>query len=88
MKFAIWVWVTHAFPVRKMKGIKMETINDVMTLKEVMAWLRVSESTIHLWKRLYGFPHTKVGLVVRFSRREVEAWWEKFSTNTKGKVQK
>jgi len=51
---------------------------DVMTKEEVAAFLRVEPSTVYELTRKrsrHPLPFRRVGKYLRFSRTEVERWW-------------
>jgi len=51
---------------------------DVMTKEEVAAFLRVEPSTVYELTRTrsrHPLPFRRVGKYLRFSRTEVERWW-------------
>jgi excisionase family DNA binding protein len=51
---------------------------DVMTKEEVAAFLRVEPSTVYELTRKrsrHPLPFRRVGKYLRFSRTEIERWW-------------
>lgn len=48
--------------------------NDILTLEEVAAYLRVSERTAYEWAQKGEIPCGKLGTAWRFKRDEVTAW--------------
>jgi excisionase family DNA binding protein len=46
----------------------------LLTVKQVAAYLGVSDRSIYLWIRQKNFPFRKVGEDLRFDLAEVEAW--------------
>ena len=48
--------------------------NDILTLEEVAAYLRVSERTVYDWAQKGEIPCGKIGTVWRFKREEIEKW--------------
>ncbi len=48
----------------------------LMTIKEVAAWLAVSEDCVRRWIRDEGMPHFQVAErgVLRFKKEDVENW--------------
>lgn len=51
---------------------------NLMTPKEVSAYLGVSVETLNVWRctKRYNLPHVKVGHLVRYRRADVEAFVE------------
>lgn len=61
-------------PIKALKMTKKMSSDEVLTLPEVAAYLKVTERTIY---RLAGgkrIPAFKVGGVWRFSRADIDAW--------------
>lgn len=56
----------------------MSTEQKVLTKKQISGVLQVSERTIDLWRERYGLPCMKIGLVCRFDREKVLAWFAQF----------
>ena len=53
------------------------TGDDMLTVAELAAWLRVPQNTIYAWRaRRRGPRGTRVGRGVRFRRSDVETWLE------------
>ncbi|NTV28733.1 MAG: helix-turn-helix domain-containing protein [Candidatus Omnitrophica bacterium] len=48
--------------------------SDLMNLEEVSELLGVSKHTIYSWVFEKRIPYIKVGRLLRFSRRETDAW--------------
>lgn len=48
--------------------------NDILTLEEVAAYLRVSERTVYEWAQKGEIPCGKLGTSWRFKRDEIGAW--------------
>jgi excisionase family DNA binding protein len=46
----------------------------LLTVKAVSEWLQVKPSTIYLWAEHGGIPHMKLGRLLRFDAKEIEAW--------------
>ena len=46
------------------------------TVSEASLFLSVKPSTIYQWVHLKEIPHYKIGRIVRFRRRDLEAWVE------------
>lgn len=57
-----------------------EVQDNVMTVKEVAAFLRVSELTVHRLKDAGKLPFFKVGRYIRFNRSDVEAYTQQHAT--------
>ena len=58
--------------------------NDIMTLEEVAAYLKVKPQTIYTWAQEKRIPAAKLGKEWRFKRSIIDAWFnqhidEKFS---------
>lgn len=58
--------------------------NDIMTLEEVAAYLRLKPQTIYTWAQEKKIPAAKLGKEWRFKRSIVDEWFiqhidEKFS---------
>lgn len=52
-----------------------EQIDDLLTLHEVAAMLRVPEATLRYWRHCKTGPNSyKIGRHVRYQRREVDTW--------------
>ncbi len=49
-------------------------MNDIMTLEELAAYLRVSERTVYDWASKGELPGGKIGTSWRFKRSDVEVW--------------
>jgi PTS system nitrogen regulatory IIA component len=49
-------------------------MHDIMTVKEVADYLRVSERTIYDWATKGHIPSGKLGTTWRFKRAEIEQW--------------
>jgi excisionase family DNA binding protein len=63
----------------KVDGPQIEAapVNDpqrLLTVKEVAAYLNVSDRAIYLWVKNKNLPHRKVGEDLRFDLAEVDAW--------------
>ena len=58
--------------------------NEIMTLEEVAAYLKVKPQTIYTWAQEKRIPAAKLGREWRFKRSIIDAWFnqhidEKFS---------
>jgi excisionase family DNA binding protein len=49
-----------------------------LTVFEVASLLSVRPSTVYRWVSLKEIPHYKLGRIVRFKRKDLEAWVEGF----------
>jgi len=49
--------------------------NDIMTLEEVAAYLRLKPQTIYLWAQEKKIPAAKLGKEWRFRRSVVDNWF-------------
>lgn len=54
----------------------METIEEILTTKEVAQWIRVSESTLCRWRQRGMGPHATwmTPSCPRYRRADVEQW--------------
>jgi excisionase family DNA binding protein len=50
--------------------------SDIMTLREVAAYLRCHESTLYRMMRGKALPHFRIGSDFRFRRADIMAWIE------------
>jgi excisionase family DNA binding protein len=57
---------------RKKKAIVFPINNDVMTVDEVAAYIRMSKSFIY--QNLDKFPHRRVGESIRFYKPTIDQW--------------
>jgi len=58
------------------------TLSEMLTSREVAAYLRVPLSTIYLWHKAGGGPRRiKVGKHVRYLRADLEAWLERHAVS-------
>ncbi|MBI3093461.1 MAG: helix-turn-helix domain-containing protein [Rhodocyclales bacterium] len=53
---------------------KSAAVGDILTLKEVAGYLKVTERTIYRLAAAKKIPAFKVGGTWRFSRAEIEQW--------------
>ena len=49
--------------------------NDIMTLEEIAAYLRLKPQTIYLWAQEKKIPAAKLGKEWRFRRSVVDKWF-------------
>lgn len=49
----------------------------LMTVQELSAYLRVTQSTIYHWTHENFVPHFKVGDTIKFKESEIDKWLEK-----------
>lgn len=49
-------------------------LSDVMTVKELAAYLKCSEFTVRNWVRDKNIPYFKVANLVRFSKHQIANW--------------
>ncbi len=56
----------HASPVTE----------QLLTLKDVAAYLQVAERTVYLWAQAGSIPSFKLGNVWRFKQSDLEKWIE------------
>ena len=50
--------------------------SDLMTRKEVMEYLRISNRTLYLLMKRHEFPFIRLNSKVRFRRSEIDAYLE------------
>ena len=50
--------------------------NDIMTLEEVAAYLKLKPQTIYTWAQEKRIPAAKIGKEWRFKRSIIDAWFE------------
>ena len=61
--------------------------DDLLSLKEVAAMLRVPEATLRYWRYLGTGPRSfRIGRSVRYWRTEVALWLEEQSRNPQDQV--
>jgi len=48
--------------------------NELMTVEEVAAYLRVRPSSVYEWAKAGKMPAAKVGRLWRFHREEIDLW--------------
>jgi excisionase family DNA binding protein len=68
-------------PFEHLEAKKMQN-QDVLTIKEVAALLKVGEKTIYSMAQSGELPAFKVRGQWRFSRRDIDAWIEKQKNTT------
>jgi excisionase family DNA binding protein len=51
--------------------------NDIMTLEEVAAYLRLKPQTIYTWAQEKRIPAAKLGKEWRFRRDVIDKWFNK-----------
>lgn len=49
-----------------------------LTVPDVASILSVKQSTVYQWAKSGEIPHYRLGRIVRFKRKDVEAWVENF----------
>jgi len=49
-------------------------MEQLLTAKELAAWLNVPGQTVYLWVSQRKIPHLKIGKCVRFDREEIRRW--------------
>jgi len=54
------------------RGIRME--NDIMTLEEVAAYLKLKPQTIYTWAQDKKIPAAKLGKEWRFKKSIIDEW--------------
>jgi excisionase family DNA binding protein len=73
--------------VKNRRGTELE--NDIMTLEEVAAYLKLKPQTIYTWAQEKKIPAAKLGKEWRFKRSIIDEWIvqhmdEKFESVIKG----
>ena len=53
---------------------RTDELADLLTLNEVVAWLRVPRSWVYERTRMGQIPHVKLGKYLRFSRPALAEW--------------
>jgi excisionase family DNA binding protein len=48
--------------------------DELLTVAEIAAWLRITPRTVYRFIRHAQLPYRRVGAQYRFLRREVDAW--------------
>ncbi|MCX6020698.1 MAG: helix-turn-helix domain-containing protein [Chloroflexi bacterium] len=59
-------------------------LDDLLTLPEAAALLRLSKATIQKWAKGGQVPAVKIGKSYRIRRRDLEAWYEALRTQSEG----
>ncbi len=59
---------------------------ELMTVREVAAYLRVTEKTIYRLVRRGGIPATRVGRQWRFSKTSIDGWLQRKSIGAKANI--
>jgi excisionase family DNA binding protein len=59
-----------------------------LTVPEVASILSVKQSTVYQWAKSGEIPHYRLGRIVRFKRKDVEAWVEGFRKERVGEEKK
>lgn len=56
--------------------VASQTVEDkeILTIREVAAWLRVAQRTLRQWAEVGLIPAHKMGRLWRFRRRDIEVW--------------
>lgn len=47
---------------------------DLLTVADLCRWLKVPKATVYDWTHTGVIPHYKLGRLLRFDPREVQAW--------------
>jgi excisionase family DNA binding protein len=61
-------------PLTRENSAATDDLADLLTLDEVVAWLRVPRSWVYERTRKGQIPHVKLGKYLRFSRQAVAEW--------------
>jgi len=61
-----------------MKDTEQSSIDteNFLTVPDVASILSVKQSTVYQWAKSGEIPHYKLGRIVRFKRKDLEAWIE------------
>ncbi len=51
-------------------------MDEVMTLEEVAAYLRVHVDTVRRWAREGTLPAVKLGKAYRVTHADLQSWWQ------------
>lgn len=51
-------------------------MDEVMTLKEVAAYLRIHVDTVRRWARQGTLPAVKLGKAYRVNSGDLQSWWQ------------
>jgi predicted DNA-binding transcriptional regulator AlpA len=65
----------HGAPILK----NAEALREILTAKELEAWLRTDVKTIYSYVQRGPIPHMRIELNVRFSKHQVQRWLEERS---------
>ena len=52
--------------------------NDIMTLEEVAAYLKLKPQTIYTWAQDKKIPAAKIGKEWRFKKTVIDAWFDQY----------
>ena len=58
-----------------------EKLDDVLTIKELSAYLKIPKSTLYKLVREGKIPSQKIGRHWRFRKRAIDRWLEETRTN-------
>lgn len=61
-------------PLTRENSAATDDLADLLTLNEVVAWLRVPRSWVYERTRKGQIPHVKLGKYLRFSRQALAEW--------------
>ena len=75
-----------SFKIPMGKKIKEMQVTELMTLKEVADYLRVTKKTIHRMLARRVIPAIKVGHQWRFDRTSIEVWLRQYSVNAAANI--
>jgi excisionase family DNA binding protein len=51
-----------------------ENVNELLSVKQVAEYLQLKRDTIYAWARQGKIPVIRVGGILRFRRKDIEAW--------------
>jgi len=64
----------HSQTPQSMAGLEPAHDDEILTIKEVAAWLRLAARTLRQWAEIGVIPAFKVGRQWRFRRTDIENW--------------
>ncbi len=66
---------------QKFSDLRPQCNEELMTVKELSAYLKVKETWIYKFVSLNEIPHCKIGKFLRFRRCEIDGWIKSKSTS-------
>ncbi len=64
----------HSQTPQSMAGLEPAHGDEILTIKEVAAWLRLAARTLRQWAEVGVIPAFKLGRQWRFRRTDIENW--------------